>query len=220
MITAHSGCDRTGDNSMAFIRYALELAVDALEVDVRLSARGELVLAHDEPPEDAVHLADVFELLRVHPEKKINCDLKQKSIEAEVFSLARAHGAADQLIFTGEVNPALFRRGQVRFPGVIWYANLEVFQPDFSAWQRSGPTQQEIDARLEALLHQMADYETSGLNWHFSLAERVWEKAKALGVGISVWTVNEPEEQQRWLARGAENITTREAAQMLRIRGE
>ena len=202
---------------MAFIEYALGLPVDALEVDVRRNVCGELVLAHDEPAEDTVRLAEVFELLRAHPEKKINCDLKQKGLEADVVTLAQQHGAAGQLIFTGDVNPALFRKGQAQLPRVTWYANLETLRPDFGQWQMSGVSQAEIDAGLEAVLGQMAAYDTAGLNWHFSLAERVWEKAKALGVGISVWTVNEPEEQKRWLGRGVDNITTRNAAQILRI---
>lgn len=186
MITAHSGCDSTGDNSMAFIEYALGLPVDALEVDVRRNARGELVLAHDEPPEDAVSLAEVFDLLRARREKRINCDLKQKGLEADVAALAQKQGTAGQLIFTGDVNPALFRRGLAQYPGVIWYANLETLLPDFGRWQKSGPSQADIDARLETVLTKMAAYETSGLNWHFSLAERVWERARALGVGASV----------------------------------
>lgn len=219
MITAHSGCDRTGDNSMAFVRYALSLPVDALEVDVRRNACGELVLGHDAPAEDAVRLAEVFDLLRAHPEKKINCDLKQKGLEADVAALAQAHGTAYQLIFTGDVNPTLFRKGQMQFPGVIWYANLEVFLPEFSQWQRAGMSQAEQDAHLRAVLEQMTAYETAGLNWHFSLVERVWEQAREMGMGVSVWTVNEPEEQKRWLARHVDNITTRETALLLALRG-
>ena len=40
MITAHSGCDRTGDNSLEFIRYALARNVGGVEVEGRKNSRG------------------------------------------------------------------------------------------------------------------------------------------------------------------------------------
>ncbi len=48
MITAHSGCDGTEDNSLDFIRYALDSDAGCLEVDVRKVWIVDLVLAHDE----------------------------------------------------------------------------------------------------------------------------------------------------------------------------
>lgn len=218
MITAHSGCDRTEDNSLEFIRYALGLAVDAFEVDVRKNSRGELILSHDETQEDAVLLAEAFALLKSHPEKKINCDLKQRCIEDDVVALAREYGVENQLIFTGDVNPELFRKGNVKYPQVLWFANPDCFQPDFESWQQSGITPEQELARLEELLEQMLGYQAAGLNWYYGTAERIWEKAKMLGIGISVWTVNEPELQKRWLARKAENITTRCVCQMIALR--
>jgi len=218
MITAHSGCDRTEDNSLAFVQYALSLPVDAFEVDVRKNSRGNLILSHDETEESALPLSDVFTLLKEHPEKKINCDLKQEHIEAEVVALAQRCGVSRQLIFTGSVDPELFKKDAVRFPQVIWYANIETFFPDYGLWQRSGVTEAEKTARLEQLLLLMKDYETAGLNWHFSDAERVWEKARQLDIGISVWTVNDRQQQEVWLRRKAENITSRNISQLIALR--
>lgn len=218
MITAHSGCDHTQDNSLDFIRYALSLSVDAFEVDVRKNVRGELILSHDETDEIAPLLSEAFEMLREHPEKKINCDLKQNHIESDVVFLAKQYGVDHQLIFTGSVDPELFKKRNAVFPQVVWYSNISTLLPNFGAWQRTGVTDAQITQRLEQLLLQMKDYETAGLNWHYTDAERVWKKARELGVGISVWTVNDREQQEIWLARKAENITSRHITQLIALR--
>lgn len=218
MITAHSGCDHTQDNSLEFIKYALTLPVDAFEIDIRENTRGELVLSHDETEEDAPWLADAFRLLRAHPTMRINCDLKQKGLEEAVFSLAKELEVEDRLIFTGDVEPRLFPRGASRYPQVVWFTNLETLDPEFAVWQRSA-SEGEIRSRLEQVLEQMTDYETAGLNWNYPLAELVWEKAKALGIGISVWTVNDPFQQKLWLERKIDNITSRNTAELIGLTG-
>ena len=67
LVTAHSGCDSTPDNSLDFVRHALQLQVDALEVDV-WQKEGKLILSHDEP-EDMNHplLEEVFVMVKEHP---------------------------------------------------------------------------------------------------------------------------------------------------------
>ena len=62
-ITAHSGAEHTADNSLDFVRYALGLAVDALEVDVRRRADGVLALGHDAADEKSPTLEEVFALV-------------------------------------------------------------------------------------------------------------------------------------------------------------
>ena len=49
IVTAHSGCEGTPDNSLSFIDYALRLPVQALEVDVWQDEAGALILSHDKP---------------------------------------------------------------------------------------------------------------------------------------------------------------------------
>lgn len=218
MITAHSGCDRTEDNSLEFIRYALDQDVGAFEVDVRKNSRGMLILSHDETQEEAVPLADAYALLAAHPEKKINLDLKQRDLEDDVVTLARQYRVENQLIFTGDVNKELFRKGAVRYPQVAWFANPDCFQWDFEVWQQSGITETEELTRLEEILEEMLDYEAAGLNWYYGTVEKIWQKATAMGIGISVWTVNEPELQKTWLSRQVANITTRNVAQIVGIR--
>ena len=216
MITAHSGSDGTADNSLAFIRYALSLPVDAFEVDVRMNSAGELILSHDETQEEAVRLSDAFRLLRTHPDKRINCDLKQQHIEAAVVFLAECCGVGGQLIFTGSVDASLYRKSAANYPDIPWYANIECF-PEYDDRLRACSSDSEAADVLRSLLDHMQVYETAGLNWNFRKAELVWQDAKAAGIGISVWTVDDPVIQRQWLERGVANITTRRPAQLVRI---
>lgn len=48
IITAHSGCDGTEDNSLEFVTYALRSEAGCLEVDVRKGQDGDLILSHDD----------------------------------------------------------------------------------------------------------------------------------------------------------------------------
>ena len=108
LITAHSGCDSTPDNSMDFVRHALQLQVDALEVDVWRKC-GKLILSHDEPV-DMNHplLEEVFALVKEHPSMMVNCDLKEKGLDAKTAAYHnscrhnKGHGPLD-----GKLTPGL-----------------------------------------------------------------------------------------------------------------
>ena len=89
-ITAHSGCDGTPDNSLEFVRHALQTNADALEVDVRKTKDGILAISHDAilDDQDAPALDAVFALV-AQTDKWINCDLKEPDLENAVIDLAR-----------------------------------------------------------------------------------------------------------------------------------
>ena len=65
MITAHSGCEGTGIDTMESIEKALEFGADAIEIDVRMDPFGDLRISHDPLSlEDYLRknpLADVFQ---------------------------------------------------------------------------------------------------------------------------------------------------------------
>ena len=106
MITAHSGADGTKENSLEFVKYAMQTGADALEVDVRMGENGILILSHDKTDEDAARLADVFRMMRERPQMRINCDLKEYGLEMAVRQLALISGLKiDQILYSGSVRP-------------------------------------------------------------------------------------------------------------------
>ena len=59
---------------------------------------------------------------------------------------------------------------------------------------------------------------SSARDWYYGTADKIWEKARDMGIGVSVWTVNDPALQKIWLERGVANITTRNVRQITEIR--
>jgi len=50
-VAAHRGwCSEYPENTMASFRAAVEIGVDQIELDVRMTKDGELVVIHDESP--------------------------------------------------------------------------------------------------------------------------------------------------------------------------
>ncbi|MGH0052372.1 MAG: glycerophosphodiester phosphodiesterase family protein, partial [Sphaerochaetaceae bacterium] len=96
MITAHSGCDGTNRDSLDSVLRAIELGVDAVEVDVRKSPDGILRISHDKKltaEQYASHatLEEVFRLLRP-TSLSINCDVKEREHLYTLLNLAKQYG--------------------------------------------------------------------------------------------------------------------------------
>ena len=216
IITAHSGCDGTAPNSAEFLDHAFATAADAVEADIR--ADGDtLVLSHDEAGEGAVTLRSAFLRLKEHPEKLMNCDLKQPGLERAVYMLAEEIGVEKQLIYTGEVDPALFLKDDPAFSLVRWYVNINNIVPDLEQQIDHMPVE-EAKAALVAILEKIKEYHAAGLNWYYRHAELIWERAEQMRIGISVWTVDDPEVMARLLKTNADNITTNRVAEILRLK--
>ena len=86
LITAHSGCEGTPDNSIIHIACALRCGVDALEIDVHPGKDGIFYLSHDEAEDCSFcpSLRDAFTLIQGSG-MKINCDLKAPGIEERIL---------------------------------------------------------------------------------------------------------------------------------------
>lgn len=204
IITAHSGCDHTKDNSLEYLEYALSIPVDCIEVDVRKNSLGILSLSHDETNEEVPTLRDAFHLLEKVPKKKINCDLKSSGLEQEVFELAKECGVEKQLIYSGEVNPDLFLKGNNSLPLVEWYLNIELFYGD-----------------IYQVLKNTKKYEVTCINMNYHLcSDTVLDYMKSHGLLCSAWTVNKVRDMDRLLKKGIYNITTKNTSTLIFRKGE
>ena len=208
LLTAHAGCDQTAPNSQEYLNYAFASQADVVEVDVRMGS-GELVLSHDVPSAEPVGFSNALDLLAEHPEKRLNCDLKTEGLEQAVYQAALRYGVQKRLIFTGEVEKSCFDSHLL--DGVAWYANLNAFAPGLEKTLDHMPPQEAKKALLCAL-DATKGSRAAGINWYYRHALIVWEDAKERGVGISVWTVDEPEDLKRILALQPDNVTTNRVA--------
>lgn len=208
-ITAHSGCDSTKENSIEFLEYALNTNVDCVEVDIRKN-ENELVLGHDEF--SGVSLKQAFELLKQHPDKKMNCDLKSENLEESVYQCAIDAGVSEQLIYSGNVDIHKCSDGQKGFEKACVYFNIENVVENIYEEKKNS---EDIETAL--LKIHRSGIKVVNIEYHFlrtymiSLMEQMHLKA-------SVWTVNEKQDQQHFLQMDVvENMTTRQVKQALEL---
>ena len=182
MITAHSGCDDLAMNSEEYILHALTLGVDALEVDVRRSSEGALILTHNPPEPGQVYitLERAFSIVR-DSAVKVNCDLKERGLEREVLDLAETCGVErERIIFTGTLTD-----WREKLEGCNVWVNPEEICADYYAGKHDP----------EKMMALAADYGYSVINMDYNFVdERVIETAQAHGLKLSVWTIDEPHE--------------------------
>lgn len=89
------------DNSLEFVDYTLRSGIDALEVDACRNPGDILALGHDAAGESTPSLLETFVRAAECLVTKINCDLKELGLEAEVSRLAEQTGLG-RLIFSEE----------------------------------------------------------------------------------------------------------------------
>lgn len=217
LLTAHSGADGTMDNSLDFVRYALTLSVDALEVDVRRNADGVLALGHDKAGADAPTLEQVFALVVTHPTMKINCDLKAAGLEREVAQLAHRMGLAGRLIFSGTVDAAIWAADKLLRDTAEVYLNIEEYVPDLYVSYRDIPDFELTAAARIAEVCKQYGIRTVNIN-QMLVTRRLIQTLAQHGIRLSAWTVEWDDELRWFLSAGVRNITTRAAKRALALR--
>lgn len=212
LLTAHSGSDDTEENSLSFVEKMIEGQVDCVEVDVRKSQKGQLYLSHDQVDSfrdvrNIFMLDELFQYLSDRQRQtKINCDLKEPDLEAEVKWLAERWGIYDQIIFSGTVDPAhlsAWDREKV-------YYNIENCLPNIY------PVGCLKKAHFDVLHYMCRKYGMHTLNLHYKFCTDEWiDWCHSNNLQISVWTVNDRETIEEFKDKGVHNITTRRALNYL-----
>ena len=195
-ITAHAGALNTVENTEASLRACLAFVGRGIvEVDLRFTSDGKPALSHHAPVgEDAFTLEECFALAQGY-EARFNLDLKEArgNIDA-VRALIERCDMAGRAFFTG-----LRWAGHVwpvRGCGIPWYLNVYLPQ-----WMPFAAAIMALRAKALGAV---------GLNMPCKrCSENVMRAARRLGLLVSVWTVDEPEEMARMLRLGVDNITTR-----------
>lgn len=208
MLTAHSGCEKTPMNSIVYIQKVLDIRPDAMEVDVRLSSDGELILDHNG---DAAGQAVPFEKAcraLAGTSIRINADLKEKNLEEKVLETTKDCGIqAARIIFSGCLgDPGTM---QSRIGDASVFANPEEFDEGFYVCTDV----KEREERFRDVLHAIHDcqFRTVNINYRYC-TERMMSLCRQMKIGISFWTVDDAKEARRLLgcrnAGQIVNITT------------
>ena len=223
MITAHSGCEGTPDNSIASIERGIALGADCVEIDIRMDAQGKLWLTHDLPAlfSGLTPVEDAFSLIQ-ESGIAVNCDLKEYRALSPTMKLAEKYGIGpDRLIFSGSVdtallegNPEIARRSQI-------FLNSEELVKDLSKKEppdRAGQTAyllENADAAAKRLWHLGA----KALNAPYKyMPDELIARLRARDIQLSLWTLNEENALREFMTKDLLNITTRCASMALAVR--
>ncbi len=129
MITAHSGCEGTGIDTMDSIEKALIFGADAAEIDIRMDPFGDLRISHDPLSlEDYLRknpLEDVFRRILPTP-ILINFDLKEEAALYKTINAAHEFGfPTERLIFSGCTTPVQLANDPELTHRANFFLNLE-----------------------------------------------------------------------------------------------
>jgi len=200
IITAHSGCENTPPNSREFIEKAFDVRCEMLEIDINRD--GDLLyLSHDKAdPSSCLSFEEFLDMLSLHPDVRVNCDMKEEGCCGMVMSAVSRRGMAGQIVFTGSAHS---EEADIRASGgEFWYG------------LRDG---EDLETAVSSCLKTGAKI----INLQsFVVTDETKRRLDSLGLGFSCWTIDSEDEMRRLLSLGVYNITTRRPYAVMRIRDE
>ena len=223
MITAHSGCEGTPDNSLASIEKGIALGADCVEIDIRADRFGKLWLTHDLPEDFSglVSLEEAFALIGKSG-IAVNCDLKEYGALIPTLELAEKYGiGADRLIFSGSVDTALLEKEPEITRRSKVFLNSEELVRDLTKGELPDRLGQSAfllaNASLAAeCLHTLG---VAALNAPYKYTpDELIAKMRARNVALSLWTLNEEAALREFMTKDLLNITTRTVSLALAVR--
>lgn len=218
---AHRGDPRGfPENTLAALRSAETLGADIIEIDVRLTADGHLILLHDhtlariwglEKPATEVSLSEIRDL-RVAGERIPTLEEALAAVRVPVmvdFTEEEEGYAIGQALRTYVPERVLVSSGNIAGLRHIRAASPHV--PIALTWKQSAFPPDELLQRLQPRY----------LNPYFELAHARWiTDAHARGVLVSVWTVDHVPQMRALAQSGADAITTNEIGALRRVLDE
>ncbi|MCO6174484.1 glycerophosphodiester phosphodiesterase [Flavobacterium sp. NRK F10] len=199
-IIGHRGASgHITENTLESIQRALDLNVDAIEIDVHVCASGEVVVFHDFTLDrltdtigaisdfsleelkkikikDTFYIPTLEEVLHLVNRKCwINIELKGEHTAVPVFKILEKY-ISDKNWKTGDFVISSFQ-----------YSELKTFSQFNSEIPVAVLTQASIDQAIELAV----EFKASAIHPHFSLlTKESCDKAKEMGFKINTWTVN------------------------------
>jgi len=231
-IVAHRGASRDApENTVSSMNLGWEQGADACELDIRLTKDGRIVVVHDRTTKrtagldrdvSAQTLAELRQLdagrwkeakwagekiptlaeaLATIPDgKRMFIEIKcGPEVLPELERVLKASGKRpEQLVLIG-FDYDLMRLARERFPRLrlFWICSHKI----------KGTNRTPA---IESLIAQAKDARFDGLDLEskFPITIESVSKVRAAGLGVHVWTIDDPELARQWIAAGVDSITT------------
>ena len=205
-ITAHTGCEKTEDNSLDSIRKGYESGADIVEFDLNFTSDGEAVLSHDEPHNGCVTLDEAFAFIAEFPNLKVNVDCKSVANLKIVTDLVQKHGISDRIFYTG-IDEEDIKAVKEQMPHITYWLNFDV--------DAERNTDEEY---LISLAKKTREVGAIGININYTTcSKQLVDIFHREGLLVSIWTVNEKIDMAKTLPLCVDNITTRNPSQLVEI---
>jgi glycerophosphoryl diester phosphodiesterase len=243
---AHRGLPgQAPENSLQGFMMAAALGADMVETDVRLSADGVAVLAHDDevegtgaphlyvsrtalvdlrrrvPGAGALPTLDEALALRQHGAPlAFNLDIKQEGVAPPLLQAVRATGRRDGLLLTGHT-PQVFAAVRVQEPWIGAALTRAARLPNAPARALARVLPRPGGMLLG--LYLVAQARAAGvhaLTLEYTLATpEVVQICHRAGLHVLVWTVDEPCTMRALHAGGVDGITTNRVGTLIQLTG-
>jgi len=199
------------ENTIQSFSKAIDMGVDAVELDVRMTKDGALVVIHDEKVDKTTNgkgkvselsLREVKKLETAKGEKiptlkealnfldrkvKILIELKEEGYEKKVYDLIKNKGLNDNVIIVSFKEEAL--------------RNVRELDPEIETGFIYARFQKPLDKAFELKANYVLPL------YHFTHTEDV-EKAHDKGLKVIVWTINKKEKIEEFVKKGVDGITS------------
>lgn len=198
-ITHHAGAFGREDNSLDSIANSVNYGAQIVEFDVSFHADGECVIIHKENPakNEGASFEQALEIVAAAENCKINLDLKSVRNLPEIDRLVKKHKMSDRVFYTGVDEKWVKIVSQNS--GIPYFLNHNL---------EKNESADEIT--LVKLAEKIMSLGAIGLNSHFDNATKlVVDILHSHKLLVSFWTVNEPEDAEKILILGPDNITSR-----------
>lgn len=210
------------ENTLLGIDAAIEAGVDAIEIDVRATSDGTVVLLHDETLQRVAGDPRAITDVTRHELREVNLlpfgDTARQSVPtlAEVFE--RVAGRAIVVVEVKQSGIHDLVAAEVRRAGSAEWTWIWAFDPEVGrecrrslpevpvsllvatgTLERFGHADTPVDLAVEAGF--------AGISWHHTLAEPpTVERARRRGLATYCWTPNTPEEIGRVIVAGVDGV--------------
>ena len=217
LVTVHSGGSTGKSNSIEYLEQACLQLPDILEVDVRSSRDGKIVLWHDEYlPNSALSIQDLLyeRIQALYPSLlsletvltmcsnagiQVNLDIKTSEAIESVYTLPAFHKYRNQVIFSGCQEDEILDIHRL-LPGCKALFNAD-------RYKREQPYAEFAAQMLDRTVMTKA----YGLNiCHEDVQPYLVESCKTRDIPVFVWTVDDPVRMKELIGIGVDSITTHE----------
>lgn len=205
LVIGHRGASENApDNSRVAFELADSMGADGVELDVRISPDGSLLLAHDPLPSAGEALSALLSL-----DAGLDACGAEMLVNVEIKNSADDGGFDPRLAVVTETLAVLRRRGAHQrrrwLISSFSYPTIEACRdaaPDIAtAWLCYEPTEAEI-ARVARAGHAAVN------PWAPIVTEQLTEQCHALGLAVNTWTCNNPDRLRELESCGVDAVCT------------